>query len=368
MGIKLSRRNILAGAAATGGLLAMPSIVRAQEKVVNILGASQFFPESLRDRFFQETGIRVQYRQGTTDASQTFNLLASEGTRETDIVLAYGHRNFPFIAAGYFEEIDESMLPGLSKINPVYLDSPAQKIDGVRYGIPVSVGLMLSSFRNSTVVEEHRNSWETIFGDDHAGRLSWRSGGLLLTLQFYLDLQDAWFDFENTPEGLARLEDSFKQQQAWLSANKSKIVKWYETAAEAQQLYYGNEIDAAYGLTDVVMPLVAEDSAYGRAIPTEGTYGFAANYSITTGAPHRDDAYAFIDFLLNQPDTNGEMIRSAGGVSTMLDTSAGLTAEEAALYAFTDEELSRVRILSVTGAEDPRFPMLDLYTATLKEV
>ncbi len=366
---RISRRTILQGAAAVGGMLAMPAIVRGQSGgVVNVLGASQFFPQSMRDRFKQETGITVQYRQGATDASQIFNLLASEGQRETDIVLAYGHRNFPFIAAGYFEEIDESQIPNLNKINPVYLNSPAQKVDGVRYGIPVSAGFMLSVFRNSVVPEAERDTWETVFGDAHAGRLTWRSGGLLLAQIFYHGVQDAWFKFENTPEGVARLEDAFKMIQSWVSQNKHKIVKWYETAAEAQQLFYGNEVDVSQGTTDVVMPLVAADPDYGRAIPKEGAHGFTANYSVTTGAPHRDDAYKFIDFLLGQPDTNGEMIRSAGGVSTMLDTTAGLTEEEAALYAFSEEELSRISWLSILSADDPRFPLQDKYVATLKEV
>lgn len=364
---KLSRRAILQGAAAAGGMLAMPSIVRSQERVVNILGADQFFPQSIRDRFYEQTGIRVQYRQGTTDASQTFNLLASEGQRQTDIVLAYNHRNFPFIAAGYFEPIDESKIPNLDKINPVYLDNPAQLVGGVRYGIPVSVGFMLQTFRNSAVPEEERDSWEVVFGDKYAGRVSWRSGGLPLTVIFYLGIQDAWFDFDGSPEAMARFEDMLQQVVDFTSKNKHKILKWYETAAEAQQLFYGNEIDAAFGLTDVVIPLVTGDPEYGRSIPKEGTYGFNASYSITTGAPHRDDAYAFIDFLLNQPDANGEMIRSAGGASTMLDSTAGLTEEEAAIYAFSDEELSRIKWLSTLSAEDPRFPMLDKVVATLKE-
>ncbi len=369
MTLKFSRRSVLAGAAAAGTALAMPNIVRGQQTgVVNLLGASQFFPQSIRDRFLAETGILVQYRQGTTDASQTFNLLASEGTRETDIVLTYGHRNFPFIAAGYFEEFDEDRLPSLNKINPVYLNSPAQLVDGVRYGIPVAAGFMLSVFRKDAVPEDQRDSWEPVFGDAHAGRLAWRSGGLPLAVIHYLGISDAWWNFENTPEGAAAVEDMLKEVVAWTGANKHKILKWYETSAEVQQLFYGNEIDAAFALTDMAMPLVASDpEAFGRAIPKEGVHGFHANYSITNGAPHRDDAYRFIEFMLNQPDANGEMIRSAGGVSTMIDSAAGLTEEEAALYAFTDEELSRINWLSVLSAEDPRFPLMDQYVAMLKE-
>jgi spermidine/putrescine transport system substrate-binding protein len=209
--------------------------------------------------------------------------------------------------------------------------------------------------------------WEAVFGDKHAGRISWRAGGLPLVVPYYLGTSDAWTTFDGSPEAVAKLEESFKGVQTYVSEHKKNILKWYETAAEAQQLFYGDEIDISQGLPDVVMPLVVEDPDYGRSIPEEGTYGFTANYSITKGAPHEDNAYKFVNFLLSQPDANGAMIRSAGGASTMFDNTAGLSATEAKAYAFSDEELARIDMLSVLGVDDPRFPMLDKVVSTLKE-
>lgn len=364
---KVSRRTVLAGAAAATGALMMPNIARAQsDKVINVLGSQSYLPQVVRDRFTAETGIQVNFRQGQTDAAQIFNLLASEKTRETDMCVLAGHRNFSYIEAGMLEEVDTSAIPNLDKLNPVYLNAPSQLVGGKRYGIPVSAGMMLMVYRDSAVDPAKAETWETCFGDEHAGRLAWRAGGLYLTLLFPLKVQDAWFKFENTPEGVEKLKEASEEIVAWVSANKHKIRKWYETPAEGQQLFFGNEIDVAHGLADMVMPLVISDPEFKRSIPKEGSYGFTMNYGITTNAPHRDNTYRFIDYLLGQPEISGDMIRSGGGVSTFADAGAGLSPDEVAAYAFTDEELSRISWLSI-GPNDPRFPMQDDYVARLKE-
>jgi spermidine/putrescine transport system substrate-binding protein len=364
----ISRRSVLKGAAATaGGLVMMPHIGRAaEEKVVNVLGSQAFLPQVTRDKFTAQTGIQVNFRQGVTDAAQIFNLLASEGTRQTDMCVLAGHRNFSYIEAGMLEVVDEKMLPGLAKLNPVYLNSPAQLVDGKRYGIPVAAGFMMMGYRVSAVKPEEMDTWETCFGDAHTGRLAWRAGGIYLTLLFYLGLQDAWFNFQNTPEGVAKLEKASEQIVAWVAANKKKIRKWYETAAEGQQLFIGDEVDVGHGLADVIMPLVVSGDEFKRSIPKEGTYGYTQNYGITTGAPHRENTYKFIDFLLNEPTINGDMVRSTGGASTFKDTASGLSPTEQKAYAFTDTELARIKWLSV-GKNDPRFPMQDKYVARLKD-
>lgn len=367
MSYKLSRRNFMksaAVAAATG--LAMPALIgRAHAAgAVNIVGHDSYVPKELRDRFTAETGIVINFRV-TTDQSQIFNLLAAEGNqRQTDMSIIAGHRMFAYIATDYLEPIDESRLPGMAKINPVYRDAQAQFIQGKRFGVPVLTGFSMMASRKGVVAPEDAESWETIFGDKYAGRVTLRPGSALYAAMFHLGLQDAWNNYDGDS---APVEVMLQECRDYVISRKHVLRKWYDTTAEFQQLYLGNEIDAGVGFTEAAMLLAVADSTVQPGIPREGTTGWTHNYSLFKGSANQDNAYQFIDFLLNQPEIGAAMTRSSGSLSTFVDATTGLSEVEANSVSFSDEQLARVTWLDVKGAEDNRYALLDKYGAGLRE-
>lgn len=367
MNIKLSRRNFLKTAAATTVTgLAMPALIgRANAAgVINIVGHDSYVPKELRDRFTAETGIAVNFRV-TTDQSQIFNLLAAEGDqRQTDMSIIAGHRMFSYIATDYLEPIDESRLPGMAKINPVYRDADAQFIQGQRYGVPVLTGFAMMASRSGVVAPEDADTWETIFGDKYAGRVTMRPGSALYAAMFHLGLQDVWTGYDGDA---APVEAMLQQCREYVISRKHVLRKWYDTTAEFQQLYLGNEIDAGMGFTETAMLLAVADDSVQPGIPREGTTGWTYNYSLFKGSANQDNAYQFIDFLLNQPEIGAAMTRSSGSLSTFVDATTGLSEAEANAVSFTDEELSRITWLDVKGVDDNRYALLDQYGAGLRE-
>jgi spermidine/putrescine transport system substrate-binding protein len=367
MSFKLTRRHFMQSAAATAAVtLAMPAIVgRAHAAgVVNIVGHDSYVPKDLRAKFTQETGIEINMRV-TTDQAQIFNLLAAEGDqRQTDMSIIAGHRMFAYIATDYLAEIDESRLPGMSKINPVYRDADAQFIGGKRFGVPVLTGFAMMASRKGVVTPEDAQTWETIFGDKYAGRVTLRPGSALYAAMFHLGLQDVWTGYDGDS---AAVEAMLKECREYAVSRKHVLRKWYDTTAEFQQLYIGNEIDAGMGFTETAMLLSVADDSVQPGIPVEGTTGWTHNYSLFKGSANQDNAYKFVDFLLNQPDIGASMTRSSGSLSTFVDATSGLSAAEAAAVSFSDEELSRITWLDVKGADDNRYGLLDQYSAGIRE-
>ncbi|MBJ7578440.1 extracellular solute-binding protein [Devosia sp. MC532] len=367
MNFKLNRRGFLkAGAATLATGLAMPALIgRAHAAgVVNIVGHDSYVPKDLREKFTQETGIVINLRS-TTDQSQIFNLLAAEGDqRQTDMSIIAGHRMFAYIATDYLAEIDESKLPGMSKINPVYRDADAQFIQGKRYGIPVLTGFAMMASRKGVVAPEDTETWETIFGDKYAGRVTLRPGSALYAAMFHLGLQDVWTGYNGDS---AAVEAMLKECREYAISRKHVLRKWYDTTAEFQQLYFGNEIDAGMGFTETAMLLAGADSSVQPGIPVEGTTGWTYNYSLFKNSANQENTYKFIDFLLQQESIGSSMTRSSGSLSTFLDATSGLTEAEAQAIQFSDEQLKRITWLDVKGADDNRYGLLDQYGAGLRE-
>lgn len=367
MELKVTRRRFIKSAAATAAVgLAMPAVIgRAQSAgVINIVGHDSYVPRELRDAFTEETGITINFRT-TTDQSQIFNLLAAEGNqRQTDMSIIAGHRMFAYIATDYLEPIDESRLPGLANINPIYRDADAQFIGGVRYGVPVLTGFSIMASRRGVIEPEDAESWDTLFGDKYAGRVTLRPGSAIYAAMFQLGLQDVWTGYDGDS---AAVEAMLQECREYVISRKHVLRTWYDSTAEFQQLYIGNEVDSGQGFTEAAMVLALADSSVQPGVPVEGTTGWTHNYSLFKGSVNQDNAYQFIDFLLNQPEIGASMTRASGSLSTFLDPTAGLNEDEAAALTYTDEQLSRVVWLDVKGADDDRYDLLDQYGAGLRE-
>lgn len=360
----LNRRHFVGGAAALTATLAMPpTIGRAQSSSLNIMGNPNSVPQDIRDRFTADTGIQINFRV-TTDASQLFNLVASEGTRQTDLAVIAGNRMFPFVAADYVEAVDETALPNLDKLNPVYLEADAQFIGGERYGLPLLSHFGLITSRQGSIEDEDLADLETLFGEKYAGRITYRPGSALLMAMFNLGLQDAWFGFDGDP---APVQAMFEETRAYVIERKHHMRTWYESAAEVQQMLFGNEVDTAFCFPDAAIPMVLADSAITARIPQQGIWGYTENYAFFKDSPNREAAYQFVDYLLGQPQAGASISNHSGSLSTFIDATSGLDEAQIAAMTFPDEDLARVLFLDVRGADDNRFDLLDQYTAGLRE-
>ncbi len=361
----LGRRRFLIGSSAlAAGALAAPAIVHAQSTELNIMGTDPFLPKDIRDRFTAETGVRINLKQNT-DASQTFNLLSSEGEKKsTDMAVIAGHRLYSYIAVDVIDPIDAARLPAMSVLNPLYSDNPAQFINGQRYGVPIAIGFNLIATRKGVVSDADADSWSSVFEDTYAGRVTMRPGSALYAALFYRGMQDAWLNYDGDPEPV---EKAFAELREYVVSRKGVLRKWYSTTTEVQQLMLGNEVDVAQGLNEGIVPLVLADPSLAQGVPKEGAMGWTMNYSLIKGGANQDNAYRFIDFLLSQTEAAASMVRSSGNISTFQDTTTGLTEDEIRAYSFGEEQLKRITWLDVKGADDTRYMLLDKYSAGLME-
>jgi spermidine/putrescine transport system substrate-binding protein len=149
-------------------------------------------------------------------------------------------------------------------------------------------GTLGIGYRQSKV-EEPVDSWSAVMnGEKHSGRIS-----LLGDAQNVIGcaLKYLGFSFNSTDAS------EIKQAEEMLIAGK-KHVKVFAPDT-GQDLLIAGEVDLCQEWNGDILQVMEEDEDIAYVVPKEGTLLWQDCLAIPTGAPHPDNAHAFINFVLD---------------------------------------------------------------------
>jgi spermidine/putrescine transport system substrate-binding protein len=364
MSSKISRRTFVKTTAAAGAYLAMPAIVgRAQSAgELNILGTNLVEPNgALAKKFFDETGIKVNVR-GSTETGMHATILSQE-QEITDLINNPSQGLWAIVKLDLLEAIDEGKLEGLDRINP-NLMTDAELFNGKRIALPFAMSWAMLATRTTEVPDEDAESWGAVFGDKYAGRVTLRPGGALQAALAYIGKYDAFSQYTGDEP---KLRAALKEARDFIVAHKANYLKWYEEAAEVQQMFAADEIAVAHSLMAIAVPLAQKDSTIRARTPVEGAQGNVRNLSVVKNAKNMDNAYKFLNFMLKNQDTPAMIARWSGGPSTFNDSTTGLTPEEAIWYNYSPDVLGRILVSKTYGPDDNKEALVEEYIVGLRD-
>lgn len=285
---------------ALAALLLTATLAQAQEKVVHVYNWSDYVDPALLDQFTRETGIKVVY--DTYDSNETLEAKLLAGRSGYDIVVPSGTFLQRQIEAKVFQPIDRSRLPNARHI---WSDVDAR----------------LATYDP---------------GNRHAVNYMWFTTGLAYNVDKVRDrlgdiAMDSWSVFFK-PENMKKLadcgvyvldspEDIFAVALRYLNLDPSsrnagdlgKAAALIQRVRPYIKKFHSSEYINALAGGDICLAVGwSGDSFQARnrareagskneiayAIPREGTLMSLDNIAIPVDAPHVDEAYAFIDFLL----------------------------------------------------------------------
>ncbi len=347
----LNRRKLLTTVAATGAALASPAYLRrahAQGGEVNIWTYANFVPDSFKEQFESETGIKVNIRL-VDDQGKQFNLLAAEAPNPTvDIVTVAGHRFLQFIDSALLAPLDSSRLSNWGEINPVYSESDWATINGSKWGAPILSGMEVFAYNTELVSKEQSLTWDTLFSDDFAGQTAYVLQDMFSIVMLKMGYDGNMVEYLDDPERAAEI---VKEAQDFLIANKGKVRKYYDAGAEVQQMFVNQDIACGCAWNGPVAALMNDGFPVAMSIPKEGSYGFVYTYNIANNAPNVDNAYTFLDAILASGEIGAAMTRASGFISTYNDAAQHLSEAEKASTAFPEEEIANMRFFRAEANE-----------------
>jgi len=302
---RLSRRRFLAGSgvglgslalaacapapAASGGTAPSPGGAGNLGDTLTLATWPNYHDQATLDRFTADTGVQINVAvYGSTEEMEAKIRAGNSGI---DVVVPSNYAIEGWVKDGLIEPIDYARLPNFVREdwNPRFMD---QAFDpGNKHSIPKNWGTTGIAYRSSKV-EDDISTWEQFF--DLAGT-KYEGRGLIVDHQIssFGSAAVAMGYSLNTidPAEMAAVEEMLTALKPKLFAISSDVQPplrnldtWLSIAWTGDGVQVGRD---------------NEDARY--VVASDGGELWIDSYTIAADAPHRDAAYAFLDYIL-QPE------------------------------------------------------------------
>ena len=268
--------------------------------------------------FEKDTGCKVSVKTAAT--SDEMVALMNEGG--FDLVTASGDASNRLISGGRVQEVNISLIPSWSKIDPRLQNAPWHTVGGKHYGVPYQWGSNVLMY-NTKAFKKPPTSWSVVFveqklpdGRSNKGRVQAFDGPIYVAdAALYLMYHKPQLGIKN-PYAL-----DAKQFKAALDLlrQQRKIVQRYWHDAFIQMDDFTNEgVVASSSWPFQVNILKSKKRPIASVIPQEGATGWADTTMMHTSAPHPNCAYKWMEHSISL-STQGDLAAWFGSVPAVLD-------------------------------------------------
>jgi putative spermidine/putrescine transport system substrate-binding protein len=339
---QVSRRTVLGAGLAGAGMLAMPSILRAQDKSLKIGVYGGYFKKSFDENIFPEftkaTGIAVESIAEPTGEAWLVQLeqAAKAGQAPADVSMMSQTSTLKGLGTELWTPIDPARIKSFDSLLPHFSSKyPDGRIAGVG-----AVAWYITLVTNTDVYKEPPTSWADMWDPANADKLGLLA---LASNSFLLEVTSTTFmggtNALDTEEGILKAMEK-------LAELKPNVRLWYRDEAQFEQALKSGEIPMGQYYHDVTGLAAADGQPVRSTFPKEGGIQDSGNWVLSRASEKVDEAHVFIDYM-SQPAIQGLMSRKVGTAPTLKKDVLDLTAEEFA---------------AVSSEIPPILPRYDLYT------
>jgi putrescine transport system substrate-binding protein len=280
-------------------LLAAPAW--AEEKILNVYNWTDYIDPAALEQFTAETGIKVRY--DVFDSLETLEAKLLAGHSGYDIVLPSNEPTFSrLIRAGGLAEIDRSRVPNWKNLDPVLMRRVESSDPGNKHGAIYLWGTMgigvLPEKVKALAPDAPLDSWDLLFRPENAKRIA--PCGITM-MDSAIDVIPSVLKFLGRDPASNEAADLTAAEQALLAIRP--YVRAFASGGALEALATGQTCVAFDYSGDVTQAAArAVEAKQGVVVryvaPKEGVEVGFDMLAIPADAPHKQAAYAFIDFVL----------------------------------------------------------------------
>lgn len=256
---------------------------KTKGSTLNLFTWEAMFPQDVLDDFTEETGISVNYVNFDFDETMLAKLQTAKGG-DYDVIIADDYIIETAIEENLVKELDKEKISNFSNINPIYQGQFYDKND--TYTVPYGAGVQTIMYNPDEVdfeITGYEDLWNPALKDSLGITSNYRVmvGMALKTMGESYNTNDVDVIYK-AGEKLLEL------------APNIRFIK----DDNIQDDLISGEISAAVMYTSQVTMAKTVNPELEIVFPKEGVgFGIMAQF-IPINAPHEDEAYAFIDYIL----------------------------------------------------------------------
>jgi putrescine transport system substrate-binding protein len=274
----------------------------ANDREVRVYNWSDYIDESILADFTKETGIKVVY--DVFDSNEVLETKLLAGKSGYDVVVPTAYFLQRQITAGVFQKLDKSKLPNLVNVWPEIAKRLADYDPGNQYGVnymwgTTGIGYNLKAVRERLGADAKVDSWDLVFKPELIAKF--KDCGVHM-LDSADDILPAALHYLGLDPNSTKPDDLDRAAQLMQKIRPS--VRKFHSSEYLNALASG-EICLVVGWSGDIKQsrnraLEAKNGVeIGYAIPKEGAQMWFDNLAIPKDAPHPNEAYAFINFMLD---------------------------------------------------------------------
>ena len=258
---------------------------KKDDKSLNVLNWSSYIPDEVISSFEHDTGIKVNYSTYSSNEELLAKVSsAKEGTY--DLIFPSDYMVEIMINRNLLEKIDKSKLYNYNNLNKEYLGLPYDKNN--EYTLPFLFATVVIAY-NSDVIKKDIKSYNDLLSKEFKNELILIDDQRLV---IGMALLANGYDMNSTNK------KELKEAKEWIKKLKPNI-KAYDSDSPKNFLITK---EASIGfIWDAEAKMAKEDNKAIRIIkPKEGIGISVDNYAIPKNAKHVEEAYKFIDYILDK--------------------------------------------------------------------
>src|SRR3546814_720815 len=298
----VSRRTIMAAGLAGAGALAMPSILRAQDRSLKVGVYGGYFKDSVDEHIFPEftkaTGIAVESVAEPTGEAWLVQLeqAARAGQAPADVSMMSQVAMLKGRATELWAPLDTGRMPNTENLIPHFVN----KYDDGRVAGIGAVAWYITLVTNTNAYPEAPTSWAALWdpaNEDKLGLLALVSNSFLLevTAKTFMGGTDAL----DSEEGQLKAFDK-------LAEVKPNVRLWYRDEAQFEQALKSGEIPMGQYYHDVTGLAAADGHPVRSTFPKEGGILDSGSWALSRASEQAEEAHVFLDYM-SQPAIQATM-------------------------------------------------------------
>ncbi|MCA1442598.1 ABC transporter substrate-binding protein [Ensifer sp. IC4062] len=337
----IKRRTLLGAGLAGASMLAMPAVLRAQDKSLKVGVYGGYFKDSFDKNIFPDftkaTGIAIESVAEPTGEAWLVQLeqAARAGQAPADVSMMSQVAMLKGQATELWTPLDMSKIKNGSHLLDRFVNKyPDGRVAGIG-----AVSWYITLVTNTDVYKEAPTSWTAFWDPANADKLGLLA---LVSNSFLLEVTAKTFmggtNALDTEEGILK---AFEK----LAEVKPNVRLWYRDEAQFEQALKSGEIPMGQYYHDVTGLAAADGHPVRSTFPKEGGIQDSGCWALSRASQKSEEAHIFIDYMC-QPSIQATLSRKVGTSPTVKRESTDLTDKEFA---------------AVSSDIEPIIPRYDLY-------
>ena len=260
------------------------------DNVLNVYNWSTYIAPEAISQFEEQYNVKVNY--DTYDSNESLYAKLKPGNPGYDVAFPADYMVQILVDENLVEEINRGNIPNIRNLEDKFLNPPYDPRN--KYSFPYQWGTLGIGYNLKSTGKEVE-SWEVMFNPKFSGKVAWLDD---MRYTFAAVLMYLGEDPNTTdPKVIAKAKDFMLQNQKAVAAFVPDT---------GQLLLNQGEVDLTMEYSGDVLQVMSENPNLRYAIPKEGSIIWMDNMVIPKGAPHKELAETFINFVL-EPEVSAKI-------------------------------------------------------------